>query len=228
MNTPLLDLSFVFILLLNFFLLAAPRLRAEVIATAVQGIVLGLVFPLAHVGPSALLSPSPDFNFWAESRLLALAAVMIAMKGIVIPRMLLGAMRKADVGPRVDGLIGFMPTLLIGAIGTGLAMAMSGRLPLKVDHSHDLLVPTSLATVLTGLLLLTTRRQALVQVLGYVVLENGIFIFGLLLIDAIPEIVEIGVLLDLFVGVFVMGIIIHHISRAFPTASSEHLSELKE
>ena len=63
---------------------------------------------------------------------------------------------------------------------------------------------------------------------GYLVLENGIFIFGLLLVDAMPMIVEVGVLLDLFVGVFVMGIIIHHINREFASISTEHLTELKE
>jgi hydrogenase-4 component E len=66
------------------------------------------------------------------------------------------------------------------------------------------------------------------QVLGYLLLENGIFLFGLLLLDAIPFLVEVGVLLDLFTAVFVMGIIIYHISREFASISTEHLSELKE
>ena len=66
------------------------------------------------------------------------------------------------------------------------------------------------------------------QVLGYLLLENGIFLFGLLLLEAMPFLVEIGVLLDLFTAVFVMGIIIHHISREFASISTEHLTELKE
>ena len=66
------------------------------------------------------------------------------------------------------------------------------------------------------------------QVLGYLLLENGIFLFGLLLLEATPFLVEIGILLDLFIGVFVMGIIIHHISREFASTSTEHLTELKE
>ena len=55
-----------------------------------------------------------------------------------------------------------------------------------------------------------------------------IVLFGLLLLEAMPFLVEIGVLLDLFTGVFVMGIIIHHISREFSSISTEHLTELKE
>jgi hydrogenase-4 component E len=76
--------------------------------------------------------------------------------------------------------------------------------------------------------MLTTRRKAIMQVLGYLLLENGIFLFGLLLLEAMPFLVEAGVLLDLFTGVFVMGIIIHHISREFTSISTEYLSELKE
>ena len=60
---------------------------------------------------------------------------------------------------------------------------------------------------------LVARREALAQVLGYIVMENGIFIFGLLLIEAVPVLVEFGVVLDLFVGVFVMGIIVNHVSQ---------------
>ena len=89
-------------------------------------------------------------------------------------------------------------------------------------------MPASLATVLTGFLVLTTRRKAITQVVGYLVLENGIFIFGLLLVEAMPFLVEIGVLLDLFVGVFVMGIIIDHINREFSSLDTEHLTSLRE
>ena len=95
-------------------------------------------------------------------------------------------------------------------------------------HADLLLVPASLATVWTGFLLLTTRKKAIMQVLGYVLLENGIFLFGLLLLEAMPFLVEVGVLLDLFTGVFVMGIIIFHINREFASTSTEYLTELKE
>ncbi len=84
------------------------------------------------------------------------------------------------------------------------------------------------STVVTGFLILTTRLKAITQVIGYLVLENGIFIFGLLLLEALPLLVELGVLLDLFVGVFVMGIIMYHINREFASVSTQLLSALKE
>ena len=81
---------------------------------------------------------------------------------------------------------------------------------------------------MTGLILLTTRRKAISQVVGYLVLENGIFVFGLLLVDAMPLLVEVGVLLDLFVAVFVMGIILNHIRDEFASLDTGRLEELRE
>jgi hydrogenase-4 component E len=73
-----------------------------------------------------------------------------------------------------------------------------------------------------------SRKKAVTQVVGYLMLENGIFIFGQTLVRQIPFAVELGILLDLLVGVFVMGIAIHHISRAFDHIDTELLSALKD
>src|SRR5438046_1070518 len=157
-----------------------------------------------------------------------LMIVTISLKRLAIPALLAHAMREANIQHEVKPVVNFMSSLLLGAVGTALAIVFSYTLPLDEEHADLLLVPASLSTVWTGFLLLTTRRKAIMQVLGYLLLENGIFLFGLLLLEAMPLLVEVGVLLDLFTGVFVMGIIVHHISREFASISTEHLAELKE
>jgi hydrogenase-4 component E len=92
----------------------------------------------------------------------------------------------------------------------------------------EMLVPVALATVMLGLLVLTTRRKAVSQVVGYLILENGIYVFGLSQAERVPFLVELGVLLDVFVGVFIMGIVVFHINREFDSLSSAHLTELKD
>jgi len=81
---------------------------------------------------------------------------------------------------------------------------------------------------LIGFILLTTRVKALSQVLGYLVLENGIYLFSLLLVEAIPLVVEMGMLLDLFVTIFIISIITNHINRAFSSLDTRKLATLKE
>jgi hydrogenase-4 component E len=210
----ILDPLLIVVLALNFFALGVSRIRGVINAVAFQGILLGL-FPLfvhPEIGPRGIL----------------LVLVTIGLKGLIIPWFLVHAMREADIQHEINPVVNYVSSLLLGAAGTGLAMVFSSTLPLAEGHNNLLIVPASLATVWTGFLLLTTRKKAITQVLGYLLLENGIFLFGLLLLEAMPFLVEVGVLLDLFTGVFVMGIIIHHINREFASISTEHLTELKE
>jgi hydrogenase-4 component E len=210
----ILDPLLILALALNFYALGVSRIRAVIDAVALQGMLLGLAPLVCHTGTGV--------------RGLLLVVVTVVLKGVVIPRLLVRAMREANIQHEVSPYVGHMASLFLGAIGTGLALAFSFALPVADAHAGLLIVPASLATVWTGFLLLTTRRKAITQVLGYLVLENGIFLFGLLLLEAVPFLVEIGVLLDLFTGVFVMGIIIHQISRSFASISTEHLTELRE
>jgi hydrogenase-4 component E len=208
------DPVLVLVLLANFFVLGTSRLRAIINATALQGVLLGSLTILVHHE----LSVRPV--------LVAVGATII--KAVVIPRMLARAMREAAIRREVEPFIGYIPSLVLGAVGTGLAMLFAGTLPLAPQHVGSLLIPTSLSTVITGFILLTTRRKAITQVAGYLVLENGVFVMGLALIEAIPFFVEVGVLLDLFVAIFVMGIIILQINREFSSLDTTRLSSLKE
>ena len=209
-----LDPLLIIALALNFVALGVSRIRAVINAVAFQGMLLGF-FPLFVHRDLGL-------------RGILLITATVGLKGSIIPRYLLHAMREADIQHEVTPVVSPMTSLLLGAIGTSLALVFANRLPLAAEHADLLLVPASLATVWTGFLMLTTRKKAIMQVLGYLLLENGIFMFGLLLLEAMPALVEVGVLLDLFTGVFVMGIIIHHISREFASTSTEHLTELKD
>jgi hydrogenase-4 component E len=208
------DLLLIVVLALNFVALGVSRIRSVINAVAFQGMVLGLLPLFVH----------PEMGLHVAF----LGSVVVFLKGFVIPALLIRAMREARIQHEVRPAISFVRSLLLGGAGTGAALMLSRTLPLAEEHAGLLLVPASLATAWVGFLLLTSRRKAIMQVLGYLLLENGIFLFGLLLLKAMPFLVEVGVLLDLFTGVFVMGIIIHHIGREFDSLSTEHLSELKE
>ncbi len=202
------------LLLFNLVALGSSRIATVVRTVALQGVLLGLMALAAH---ERLTVPS-----------LALAAASIAIKGWLVPAILFRALRQVAIQREAAPSIGLLPSLLLGALATVLAFAASDRLPLAEARLAPLLVPASLATMIAGFVLLTSRRKAISQVLGYIVLENGIFVFGLLLVDAMPFLVEAGVLLDLFAGIFVLSIIIHHINREFASLDTRRLSLLKE
>src|SRR5437879_2420829 len=134
------DPLLILVLALNFVALGVSRIRAVINAVALQGILLG-TFPLllhSHI----------------EWRGIVLVAVTIGLKGFGVPAMLFHAMREAEIQHEVTPVINFMSSLLLGAIGTGLAMIFSSTLPLAAGHANLLIVPASLSTVWTGFLIL--------------------------------------------------------------------------
>ena len=211
--TELSNFCLLLVILINFFALGSSRLVACIHAVALQGVVLALL-PLATHGLSG--------------HACLLAGGALAFKGILIPWLLLRTVREVRIRREMEPLIGFVPTLLLGALATAGAFIFADLLPLIDAHHGGLFIPTSLATLFTGFLLLVSRRKAITQVIGYLFLENGIFIFGVLLVEAMPLMVEAGILLDLLVAIFVMGIVINQINREFSTLDTEQLSALKE
>jgi hydrogenase-4 component E len=144
--------------------------------------------------------------------------------------MLIRALADLPIRREIETIVGLKTCLVLGALATAASVYLAGMLPLSpLGGPMDRMVAaTSFATMLTGVVLLTTRVKALTQVLGYLVLENGIYIFGVLLLGTTTFLVEVGVLLDLFVAIFVMGIIINHISREFTSISTERLATLRD
>lgn len=199
---------------LNLMALGSGRLPSVIRTVALQGMVLG-VMPLLI----------EEHIQWLA---LAIAVGTVAVKGFVIPQLLQRAMRAANIDREIEPFIGFIPSLLLGAGGTIGAVAVARVLPLLPEHAGSLLVPGALASVLTGFVMLIGRTKAISQVCGYLILENGIYLFGLLLLKATPLLVDAGILLDLTVGVFVIGIIVDRIQRAFDSLDTRKLTILRE
>ena len=199
---------------LNLLALASSRLPSVIRAAALQGMVLGILPLLIE----------KEFH-WLVG---LVAAGTIVVKGFVIPHLLRRALRAANIDREVRPLIGFIPSLLLGAAATIGAVALASGQPLLPEHAGSLLVPGSFATVVAGFLLLMGRAKAISQVCGYLILENGIYLFGLLLINTTPMLVEAGILLDLTVAVFVIGIIMDRIQKEFDTLDTNKLTALRE
>ena len=141
------------------------------------------------------------------------------VKTVILPWFLTWAIREAAVRREIEPLIGFSASLALGAVAVALSFGIAQHIPLPESDS-TLLIPVALSTVMIGLIVLTTRSKALSQVVGYLMLENGIYVFGLTQAERVPFLVELGVLLDVFVGVFIMGIVVFHINREFDSLDS--------
>ena len=145
---------------------------------------------------------------------LILAGVVLAVKAIAIPWYLSWATRRLDI--RRDAGLLLNPTwaLLCGCsvLATGYFLAPQIAV-LEMQHSGA--AGMSMAILLIGMLLMITRRLALSQIIGFLVLENGIFLYGLTQTQGMPLMVEMGVIFDVLVGVLIAGLVIFRLNRSF-------------
>jgi hydrogenase-4 component E len=202
------------VLMTNFAVLVTDRLSMCIRILALQGVLLAIL-PLASGEP---------FGFHIG----LLTFGTIAIKAVLLPRVLQWAIREAAVRRELEPAIGPIASVLLGLAAVGIAFGVATRLPHAAGHAAAGLVPVSLASLMMGLVVLTTRRKALSLVIGYLMLENGIYVFGLTLAGDIPLLVELGVLLDVFVGVFIMGLVVFQINRELETQDSRRLTELRD
>jgi len=127
----------------------------------------------------------------------------------------------------VEPYVGYTASLLFGVLALGASLWIESRIRLAGAGFSPLAGPVAIFTILVGLFLIVSRRKAVSQVLGYLVMENGIYVLGISLAAEMPALVEMGVLLDVFVAVFVMSIATYHINREFDHIDVDQLDTLK-
>lgn len=216
MSAPhfLVDAAAVLLVLSGLAFLGTSRIAAAIRLMALQG---GLIAVIALLGVDGSIT----------ARSVALATATLLLKSALFPWLLVRAQREARVQQELEPFVSYQFSLTSGVIALGVAVWLSRRLPLP-PSINALAVAVGLFMIFAGLLVLMTRRIALGQVLGYIALENGIAVFGLAVAADQPLLVELGVLLDVFVAVFVMGIAIAHINREFDHIEVDQLTALRD
>jgi len=199
----------------NFYLLSSSRLRALIRIAAVQGMFLGF-FPFI----------TQASHFSQHTLIIGIGA--IALKGIVIPLLLFRALRGVDAYREEKPYVGYTVSILIGIVIVSVAFWVGSLITPSAFFPFPTLISLAMSLAAVGFFLIVARKKALTQVIGYLVLENAIYCFGISLSVEQSILVEMGVLLDLLVGIFIMGVVIYHINREFDSINTESLEELKE
>ncbi|OGS42988.1 MAG: hypothetical protein A3K19_16910 [Lentisphaerae bacterium RIFOXYB12_FULL_65_16] len=202
------------LLISDMTVLASSRVAGCIRVTAMQGLLLGVLTLLLQAEAMSL-------------RVVLMAGIGMLLKGGVFPYLLARAGKEAGVQREVEPFVGYIGSVLLAVAMLVVAVWLGTRLPLQVHAGQTLVVPAAFMTMFTGLFLIVARRKALTQVVGFLVFENGIYAFGVATVGEVPALVELGVLLDAFVAVFVMGIAIYHINREFDHIDTDQLSSLK-
>lgn len=208
------DFVIISVFLINLILLSSSRIAACIRLMAIQGVLVALTpFIIPHSVATGVVIAS---------------VLNIILKGMVFPWLLLRALQDANIRKEVEPVGGYPFSLLLGAAFFVMSFWLDSRLVYSKPVFSNLAVPVAFSTFLTGVFIIVSRMKALTQVIGYLILENGIYFFGSILLGEQSLLVELAVLLDIFVAVFVMGIAIFHINREFDDIDTSKLSELKD
>lgn len=190
--------------------------------------IVGLVTLFAWQG--AALAASTALVAWStgQHHLYYSAALTLALKVIAMPWFFYRLVRQLDVNREVEPMLNIPTTMLIGIV----LVIFAFNLALPISQMSGTVTRSTLgiamASVLLAFLMMITRRKAITQVIGFLAMENGLFFAATSATYGMPLVVEMGVALDVLVGVFVLGIFFFQIRETFDSLDLKHMEKLKE
>lgn len=190
------------------------RLNGSVHVLGVQGLLLA-----AAAGVVALETGS--------AHAYAAVAITVAVKVLIVPGILLLVLREVRIKKEIEAVI---PQRLVLLLAIGLVMVayyVAGPLAPQGELIVANSLPAAMSTLLIGLLHMLTRKKAISQVIGIVAMENGLYLLAISATQGLPFAVELGVAVDLVLGVMVMGLVARQIHRSFNSINTDHLQTLR-
>lgn len=189
--------------------------RAVVRVLAVQGLALGAV--AATLGLHA-----------HDAGLIATAGVVVVIKGVIIP-LLLGRIGATDATAREERpLVNVPASLVASAVLILLAFASTRVVARAVGGTPGALVPVGFATLLVGFFVLVVRRRPVFQIVGLLLVDNGIALVAFLVTAGVPFLIELGVSLDVLLGVVVLMVLAQRLRHEFGDVDLDELQELHD
>lgn len=201
-------------LLSVLFSIGSSRLPALIKSIAFQGIVVSIVpFFMGH-------------DLGAGSIVFTVATMVI--RGMLIPLCLYVVIRNVAIRREVEPVVGYHASLLAGLVLIVAAIFVGRQFGVSQTGGRVLLLPTAITLLAAGMFVVMARRNAIAMVLGYIMMENGIYLVGTSFSVRAHHIVEFGILLDILAGVMIMAIILKNIKQAFDDVDTALLRTLKE
>jgi hydrogenase-4 component E len=190
--------------------------------------VVGLVTLFAWQG--AALSLSTALVGWAthQPHLYTSAVLTLVLKVIVMPWFFYRLVRRLDVNRDVESVINIPTTMLIGIALVIFAFNLALPISQMAGTVTRSTLGIAMACVLLAFLMMITRKKAITQVIGFLAMENALFFAATSATYGMPLVVEMGVGLDVMVGMYVLGIFFFQINETFDSLDLKHMEKLKE
>jgi hydrogenase-4 component E len=156
-----------------------------------------------------------------------MAILTIVVKGIIIPSILDSTMRKMYIKRETEKFIGREISLLCAAGLVVFSFIITKPLGVIMSDAGHPFIPNAISMVLIGLFVMITHKKAIMQGIGLIVIENGLFLFALSASGGMPFMVDIGIFLDVFVSVVLISLLSYRMDKTFRSISTDWLRKLK-
>ena len=168
--------------------------------------------------------------FGGDWRLYWVAGVLVALKGIAIPALLRTMQQRFGVQPQIKPYVNTETSLLVAGLLVVFAYVLARPL-MEVTAASALPtregLPLAMALLFVSLFIIVSRKKAITQVIGFLMLENAIALLAVVGTYGVPLLVEFGVFLDALMGFLVMQIFVYQIHETFDTIDVEQLTHLR-
>jgi hydrogenase-4 component E len=165
--------------------------------------------------------------FGHDSELYFVAGFMFILKTLILPYYLDRMRVNLKVTREIDPYMNNATSLIVAGLLVLLAYAITRPLVLISSLPTRGGIPLAMGLIFVGLFVVLSRKKALTQVIGFLVLENGIVLLAALGTYGIPLMVELGVFLDVLMGFLVMQVLVYHIQDTFESIDVDQLNQLK-
>lgn len=203
------------LLLIAFAMLSQRRILSLINLFALQGLVLS-------VSTAVVAYSSHQHHLYFS------AALTLVLKVIVLPAILHRLIRRLNVKWDVETMFNIPTTMLIGIALVVFAFNLAAPISQMAGTITKSTLGIALACVLLSFLMMITRSKAVPQVVGFLSMENGLFFAATSATYGMPMVVELGIALDVLIGMFILGIFFFQIRAAFDSLDLRHMEKLKE
>ncbi|MGF6789267.1 formate hydrogenlyase [Paraburkholderia sp. 35.1] len=213
--TQLINFLAAVLLMLSFAMLSQRRILSLIHLYTLQGVALVLANLILGFGTG-------------DAHLYVSAGLTLVLKVGVIPWLLYRLVRKLDIQADVEPLINIPTTLLIGIVLVIVAFNVASPISQLATSAARGTLGIALACVLLSFMAMITRAKAIPQVIGFLSMENGLFFAATAATNGMPMIVELGIGLDVLVGILILGVFMFQIREQFDSLDIRHLETLKD
>lgn len=202
------------ILATTFLIIFARRLNSVIIAVIIQGLILGVLCNTLG---------------WATgiTEMHIAALLTYAVKAGIIPGVIINAVSKVANKREIESFLSMKMTLLSAVCLVFISYLATGQVIGEGSGLIHEALPVAISLMLIGLFSMINLKFPIMQIVGLVVMENGIFLAGIGTTIGMPLVIELGIFMDILVGVLIMGVLAFRINHSFDSIDTKNLRNLR-